>query len=257
MKRIKYLAMGISALLYLGSCASKKDLVYFQGTELQSIDTIHQNYSPVLKADDLLSITVSSIDIEAAIPFNLPLASINTNGVSATGSPQLQSYLIAADGSIEFPQLGTLYLAGLTRLQAIAFLKNKLTPYLQEPIVVLKILNFKVTVLGEVKSPGTYPVNNERITVVEALGLSGDLTIWGVRSNVLVIRETQAGKSYTRVDLTSAAMFDSPVYYLQQNDVVYIEPNKPKINNSASSATTGIIISVTSLVITLISLLVR
>ena len=256
MNSIKYFALVLGVILCFVSCASKKDVVYFQGIDLKTT-AANKDYSPVLKADDLLSITVSSIDIESAIPFNLPVASINTNGLNSTGNPQLQSYLIASDGTIEYPQLGSLHLAGLTRREAVAYIKTLLAPYLQEPTVTLQLLNFKITILGEVKKPGSYSIKNERITIVEALGLSGDMTLWGTRTNVLVIRENEAGKSYERIDLTSTAMFDSPVYYLQQNDVVYIEPNKPKINNSATSATTGIFISITSLIITVISLIVR
>jgi polysaccharide export outer membrane protein len=173
------------------------------------------------------------------------------------GTPQLQTYLIAKDGSIDYPQLGQLELAGLTRLQAQELLKNKLKPFLVNPIVNLRLLNFKVTVLGEVKRPGTYDVQNERITVLEALGLAGDLTVYGTRQNVLVVREAGIGKTYERIDLTSSKLFDSPIYYLQQNDVVYIEPNQPKVNSSTNSSTNGIIISAVSLLLTIISITLR
>lgn len=256
-KNTKYLFALLGVLLFLGSCASKKDMVYFQGVDEVNLDSVNGDYSPVLLPDDQLSIVVSSLDMKAAIPFNLPVVSVDVTGTIAAGGVVLQTYLIASDGTIEFPQLGTLKLAGLTRLEAVLFLKEKLRPFLLDPVVNMQLVNFKVTVLGEVKRPGKISVKNERITIVEALGSVGDATLWGKRENVLVIRETEQGKTYTRIDLTSEKMFQSPVYYLQQNDVVYVEPNKPRINNSATSSTTSIIISVTSLVITVLALFVN
>jgi polysaccharide export outer membrane protein len=256
MKQAFFLILLMTSFLVLDSCASKKDLVYFQGVDALEL-TNNLNYTPLLKADDKLSITVASLDNEAAIPFNLPVISYNSRGDFAVGTPQLQTYLIAKDGTIDYPQLGQLQLAGLTRLQAQELLKNKLKPFLVNPIVNLRLLNFKVTVLGEVKRPGTYDVQNERITVLEALGLAGDLTVYGTRQNVLVVREAAIGKTYERIDLTSSKLFDSPVYYLQQNDVVYIEPNQPKVNSSTNSSTNGIIISAVSLLLTIISITLR
>ena len=150
MKQAFFLILLITSFLILNSCASKKDLVYFQGVDALEL-TNNLNYTPLLKADDKLSITVASLDNEAAIPFNLPVISYNATGNLAAGTPQLQTYLIAKDGSIDYPQLGQLQLAGLTRLQAQELLKNKLKPFLVNPIVNLRLLNFKVTVLGEVK----------------------------------------------------------------------------------------------------------
>lgn len=244
-------------LLSLGSCASKKDLVYFQDAELLEAKESFMNYTPLFKADDQLSITVSALDNTAAAPFNLPVAGFNMNGTSAIGQQALQTYLIAKDGSIEFPQLGKLYVAGLSRLETIALLKEKLAPYLVDPVVNIQLLNFKVTILGEVKKPGSFTIKNERITILEAIGLAGDLTIFGKRHNVLIVRETSKGKVSERLDLSSSDLFNSPFYYLQQNDVIYIEPNKPKINSSTNSSTNGVIISITSLLITIVTILIR
>ncbi len=257
MSQFRKVLMGCLILLLIGSCASKEDLVYFQGVDTVEVDSVRMDYTPVFKLDDQLAIVVSSIDSEASLPFNLPTVSYNVKGGVASGTPQIQTYLIAKDGTIEFPQLGKIRLAGLTRIEAIELFKEKLSPFLLNPTINIQIVNFEITVLGEVKRPGKFSVKNERITIVEALGLAGDLSLWGKRDNILVIRETEEGKKYERIDLTSSNVFESPVYYLEQNDVVYVEPNKPKINNSATSATTGIIISVTSLLITVISLIVR
>lgn len=242
--------------VFFSSCASKKDVVYFQGIDSVHVSE-HLNYTPVLKADDKLSISVSASDNEAALPFNLPVVSYTANGTVVSGAVQLQTYLISQQGSIQFPELGALKLAGLTRLQAERLLREKLTPFLVDPIVNIRILNFKFTVLGEVKNPGSYPLSNERLTILEALGMAGDLTVFGTRKNVLLIRETNRQKSHHRIDLTSAKLFDSPVYYLQQNDVIYVEPNQPKINSSTNSSTNGIILSAVSLLLTIISIAVR
>ena len=248
--RVPKIVVGLLFVL-ISSCASKKDLVYFQGVD-QIEESVNTDYTPVLKADDKLSITIAAMDPIAAIPYNNfePM-------LSATGQSELQSYLIAKNGTIEFPQLGTLQIAGLTRLELIAMLQDKLAPFLVKPTVNVQLLNFKVTVLGEVKRPGAFQLKNERITVLDAIGLAGDLTVHGTRQNVLVIRETETGKVFERIDLTSSELFESPVYYLSQNDVVYIEPNKPKINSSATSATTGVWISVTSLLITILALVIK
>ena len=248
--RVPKIVVGLLFVL-ISSCASKKDLVYFQGVD-QIEESVNTDYTPVLKADDKLSITIAAMDPIAAIPYNNfePM-------LSATGQSELQSYLIAKNGTIEFPQLGTLQIAGLTRLELIAMLQEKLAPFLVKPMVNVQLLNFTVTVLGEVKKPGAFQVKKERITVLDAIGLAGDLTVHGTRQNVLVIRETETGKVFERIDLTSSELFESPVYYLSQNDVVYIEPNKPKINSSATSATTGVWISVTSLLITILALVIK
>lgn len=257
MKIFKSLAFIGAFLFFLSACAPKKDVVYFTGIDTLQVANSNLNYTPVFKPDDQLTISVSALDLEAALPFNLPVASFNTNGTSVAGNQQLQSYLIAKDGTIEFPQLGTMQMAGLTRLQAITMLKEKLKPFLVDPVVNITLVNFKVTVLGEVKKPGTYAVKSERISVLEAIGLAGDLTIHGTRQNALLIRETSEGKVYERIDLSTTDLFNSSYYYLQQNDVLYIEPNKPKVNSSATSSTTGVWISVTSLLITVITLIVK
>jgi polysaccharide export outer membrane protein len=243
----------LAVILVLSSCASKKDLVYFQG-----IDTLehitNRDYSPRYKADDKISIAVSALDPTAAMPFNSFEPSM---GTAASGNQRTLPYLVAKNGTIEFPQLGTIEVVGLTRLQLIVLLKEKLAPFLVNPSIIIKLLNFTVTILGEVNQAGSFVVPDERITILDAIGLAGDLTMHGVRQNVLVIRETDTEKEFKRIDLTDSNLFKSPVYYLQQNDVVYVEPNKPKVNSSSTSAATGVWISITSLTITIITLLTR
>jgi polysaccharide export outer membrane protein len=168
----------------------------------------------------------------------------------------MQLYLVDAQGNIEFPVLGRLKVAGMTRTEVMQMLYSKIATYIKNPIVNLRIANFKISVQGEVTAPGSYPVNSERITLVEALSMAGDLTIYGKRNNILIIRETNGVKTFNRVDITKPDFLNSPFYYLSQNDVVYVEPNKSRVNAAAVGPNTGVIISISSLLITLITLIV-
>ncbi|MNE62735.1 Polysaccharide biosynthesis/export protein [compost metagenome] len=165
-------------------------------------------------------------------------------------------YLVDANGMIDFPVLGSMKVGGLTRTEVLQMLKSKIAVYIKEPIINLRITNFKVSVQGEVGVPGTYNVTSERITLVEALSMARDLTIYGVRNNILVIREVDGVKSYNRVDITQSNFINSPFYYLAQNDVVYVEPNQNKINGAAVGPNTSVLISITSLLITLVTLII-
>lgn len=245
--------------LLLPGCASRKKLVYFQQNSGDTTQiTANRNFTPVFKTDDFLEIIVTGSDPEAVKPFNMPdiVGNVPQAGYT-TGAPARNGYLIDARGTIDFPVIGKISLAGLNRMEATALIREKLDPYVGGPIVSIRILNFKVTVLGDVARPGTFQIPNERITLLEAIGLAGDLNISGVRKNVLVIRDTDGVKTETRVDLTSKDVFSSPVYYLHQNDVIYVQPNKAKINSSVVSASAGIILSVTSLIVTTIVLITK
>ena len=253
----KQLIFSFAFSLLLTSCSNRKKLVYFQG--LISNSEANKNYSPVLHTDDILSINVNCLDLESAKPFNLPITNNNAMvGGYSQGVQPPPGYLIDLNGNIEFPVIGKIRLGGLTRAAAIDTLKGLLKPYIQNPNIQMRILNFKVTVLGEVRNPGTFTIPNERITLPEALGIAGDLLITGVRKNVIVIRDVDGKKTETKVDLTSKQLFSSPVYYLNQNDVVYVEPNRAKMNSSAiNTSNVGIIISIISLITTIAVLLSR
>lgn len=249
--------IGVWILLLSFSCTNKKNLVYFQGNLTNN--EANKNYSPLLRSDDILSITVMGLDEQAAKPFNLPSVGVNQAiGGYIQGAPTPPGYLIDADGFIDFPVVGKLKLGGLSRNAAIDLIKEQLKPYLSNPTVLIRILNYKITVLGEVRNPGTFTIPNERITLPEALGIAGDLQITGVRKNILVIRETEGKRTETRVDLTSKSLFSSPVFYLQQNDVVYVEPNRAKVNSSVVNASNvSLVISTISLLITMAVLFSR
>ncbi len=255
-KHIFYLAILI--LTFTTSCATKKNLIYFQsGTTPDStaVKVANTNYTPIFRSDDFLSIDVMAMDLETAKTFNLPVLNNSTPSGYNNGYASKYGYLIDAQGMIEFPMLGKIKLAGLDRMQATELIQNKLKDYIANPIVSIRILNYKITVLGDVKVPGTYNIPNERLTLPEALGLAGDLNMTGIRKNILVIRDVDGVKTETRVDLTSKEVFSSPVYYLTQNDVIYVEPNRAKRNSSVISSTAGVFISVASLLITTINVI--
>jgi len=240
----------LCSIVLLSSCASSKKMIYFQGTTTPENTEALLSYEPKIQAGDILNIHVSAIDAEAAIPFNL------YEGTGATNVKPI-TYLVNFEGTINFPVLGKLKVTGFTTKEVTETMTKTLSDYIKNPIVNIRFTNFKVTVLGEVKSPGSYAVTSERLTVIEALGLAGDLTIQGKRKSVLLVREQDGKRNFITIDLTSKALFNSPYYYMAQNDVLYVEPNKTKLNSSVVGSNTGVILSSVSILITLITLLTR
>lgn len=240
------------------SCASKKDLVYYQNIDGMDQKERVNSYEVTIQPDDLLMIIVSAEDPEIAAPFNLTSVAVanSANPNALTGAQTMQSYLVDQKGFIQFPVLGKLKVSGLTRSEVLKMLETKIATYIKSPIINLRITNFKISLQGEVNVPGTYNVSSERITLIEALSMAKDLTIYGNRHNVLIIREVDGVKSYNRIDLTKADFINSPFYYLAQNDVIYVEPNDTRVNASAVGPNTGVLISITSLLITLATLII-
>ena len=247
-KKILFLIL----LICFFSCGSRKEIVYLQDIDAKSSYESAKSYDPKLQADDLLSIVVSAESPEVTVPFNIP--DIEGNDAKNRG---FKTYLIDNTGYIDFPIIGKIKLGGLTRAEASTKLIAAISEYIKAPTVTIRIVNYKVSVLGEVNNPGSFNIPGERITILEALSLAGDLSIYGKRDNILVIREIEGKKTYTRLNLTQADIFESPFYYLSQNDVVFIEPNKTKINASKIGADTTLTISAISLLITITVLLVR
>ncbi|WP_396175515.1 polysaccharide biosynthesis/export family protein [Flavobacterium sp.] len=250
MKVTKQLFLGILLIIFVGSCASPEKLVYMQNIEAQAGQS-SGSFEPLIQPDDMLQIIVSAVDPETVIPFNLPTLGPAANLISQ------QTYIVDYQGTILFPVLGSLKIGGLTRSQAVSMLVDKLSNYVKDPQINFRILNFKVAVQGEVNKPGVFTISSERITLLEAIAQAGDLTIYGKRDNILVIREQNGTKTYARVDLTKADFFQSPYYYLTQNDVVYVEPNKTKINASAVGPNITVIFTGISLLITIVALTIR
>lgn len=231
--------------------------MYFQSSSSDTLTT-NSSFTPVFKVDDLLSVLITAEDPEAAVEFNLPPAAVTSNQGYTSGNAAPSGYLVNARGEISLPILGNIAVAGKDRMQLEEDIKSKLEGHLKNPTVQIQILNFKITVLGDVRSPGTFKIPNERITLLEAIGLAGDLRMTGVRQNVLVIRDSSGVKQEYRIDLTSKEVFSSPAYYLQQNDVVYVQPNAAARTEGTVWKTTGaIFISLTSLIVTTVALIVR
>lgn len=238
----------IISFVFICSCASRKDVVYLQNAKDFETIVDTDTFTPRFKVNDIVSIFVSVFDEtgKSVKPFNLVKG-------SSEGSSTIQyvDYLIDVEGNIDYPVLGKIKLLGLTVEEGKKLIKEKLGDgYLEDPIVNIRIENFRITVTGEVKKPGVYAVSGERITILEALGLAGDLTIKGKRNNIMVVRDFNGNKTITRIDLTSKEVFNSPVYYLTQNDFVYVEQNKSAISSSSLDSRTSMAISIGSVLLT-------
>ncbi len=251
------------AVIFLASCQSYKKVPYLQDAEVinqaQQLETL---YDAKIMPKDLLTIVVSCTNPELAVPFNLVAATPASAGVAQvqqiTMQPTLQQYLVDNEGRINFPVLGTLKVGGLTKGQAEQLIVMNLKPYIKEtPIVTVRMSNYKISVLGEVARPGTFTISNEKVNLLEALAMAGDMTVWGLRDNVKLIREDANGKQEIHtLDLNKTETILSPYYWLQQNDVVYVTPNKAKARNSDIGNSTSLWFSATSILVSLASLLV-
>lgn len=251
MKKLLYCLIYIALL---SGCASRKDIVYLQTSDMQ-IEHLRHDFAPRIQKDDLLTITVSAADINATIPFN-QLNPYQANVATARDFAFKPTYTVDEKGEIDFPVLGKVRLGGLTRMEAAEHMRSLLKQYIVDGGVNLTFANFKVTVLGEVRNPGTFTLPQERVTVLEALGMAGDMTIKGVRNNVMLVREKEGKHEVQRLNLLTDSVLSSPYFYLAQNDVIYVEPNTTQVRSSKLGQDTNVIISVTSLFITIVTLIV-
>jgi len=250
------LSVFVTLMVLLNSCGSRKNMVYLQ-QDSTTLNTLYDQYVPKIQSNDILTIVVTAADPKVTIPFN-PGSSMTSGSLTQQVDLALRpTYTVDNNGEITLPMLGNVHVAGLTRIEAIEKIRKELGLYIKDPGVNINFNNFRISVLGEVSRPGSYIMPTERVTVLEALGMAGDLTIRGVRENILLIREVNGQKTMHRLDLTKQNTLNSPYYYLAQNDVIYVEPNKAQINNSKLGANTNIIISIASLLITVISVLTR
>ncbi|WP_421804070.1 polysaccharide biosynthesis/export family protein [Flagellimonas sp.] len=230
------------------SCTSTKDVVYFQDADQFETLVDDNTFTSKFKVDDLVSIHVSTLDPEASAPFNLFRGA--EEGIGVSMRPEQVNYLVDENGEIDFPVIGKVKIEGLSPTETKELLRERLKDYLKDPIINIRIRNFTVTVLGAVNRPGTYPINGEQITIMEALGYAGDINIKGRRDNVMVIRDFDGTKVYNRIDLNKKEALKSPVYYLTQNDVVYVEPNKSGKTQSSLDQRASIAVSIVSVLIT-------
>lgn len=250
---MKQLILPFLVLLLLASCASQHKITYLRDVDGNEASLIGEERNAVIRSGDWISILVSSKDIELTQMFNLPIVSSSMvgNGTYSGGTSRISGYLVDDSGCIDFPQLGIINIKDLTLVELSDLIKKRLINggYVQDPVITTQFLNFSVSVMGEVARPGTFNTSTGRITLLEALSMAGDLTIYGKRDNVKVIREENGERRVVQLDLRSKRLLSSPYYYLQQNDVVYVEPNKAKaeqreINPNRSIGTFASIVSV-------------
>lgn len=250
--KFKELLFAVFCVL-LTACAQSKDVIYFQGVDSltpEQLEAMSQTYSTKLTYDDMLSITVSNWDPASVAPFNPPVYAYSVEGEQAFVSSQsMYTYLVDKNGDIEFPVLGKIHVAGLTRQELATMLQERISKYVKDkPLVKVELLNFKVTMMGEFNKPGSYSIKNDRVTILDVIGMAGDLPLTANRKNILVIRENEGKKDIYRLDITDPNIFASPCFYLKQNDVVYAEPIKTKLRSRTSSDRQFTMSLVTSLI---------
>lgn len=256
-KLIAFATVAFAIVTMLGSCGSYKQVAYFQNIDSLNLSASRMLYDATIKPKDQLSIIVKTTDEKVSEPFNI----FNSKMSNMGGQNQnLQSYLVDNNGDIEFPVVGKIHVLGLTSRQCEELIRTKISPYLaatEHPLVTVRLGSFRVVVLGEVGSPGAISVPYEKMSVVEAIAQSGDLGLQGKRKNILLIREDATGmKSAHRMDLTDANIINSPYYYLQQNDIIYVEPNGAKKGTAGLSNSITFWIGLVSSIISLATLAV-
>ncbi len=252
------------AVLIFSSCSSIKNTKYFNDIPDDRLNTVLENVpyvEPTIRPDDILSINIQTADPAATQVLSMGNTSNSALGTSSTGigGAQISGYLVDSKGNIELPVIGPVKVGGLTTEQAKEAIKAKTSVYFKNPTVNLRFSNFKITVLGEVTKPGTYVVSNEKINILDALGLAGDLTVYGKRENVALVRQNVDGsREFVRLDLTKSNVLNSPYYYLRQNDYIYVEPGKAKIvsSDAIQNRNVGIITAVATSLLSVLTILI-
>jgi polysaccharide biosynthesis/export protein len=253
------------SILLISSCSGVKNVTYFQkiGTQTDSLKQSQPTgvHTATIKPMDLLSITVVTTVPETSRIYNLTTPQImdNSSNNGITSMPTLQTYLVDEDGNIDFPVFGKLTVKGMTRKELVMLLQDKLvTAFSERPIVTIRITNFSVNIVGEVLRPGRFIITNERLTIIDGLAMAGDMTIYGQRDRVKVLREDADGtKKFMTINLNDENSIYSPAYYLEQNDVVYVEPNKVKSRTSKIGAAETLSVSALSLIISVASIVIN
>ena len=263
MKKLINSLLVAAAVLAVTSCSTPKNVAYIQNSDYIDYTNSEFLYDARIMPKDILTVTINTVNPEASAPFNLIVRPTLANATSniPTSGGALQTYLVDNEGCIDFPVVGKLQVGGLTKSMCEKLIHDKIKRYMnaeENPIVTVRMSNYKISVIGEVNRPGMFTVDNEKINIFEALAKAGDLSIYGVRDHVKLIRENAKGrKEIHTVNLNDANIVNSPYYYLQQNDVVYVEPNQVKARNSAIGTSTTIWISVTGALVSLASLIVN
>lgn len=240
-------------------CTTSKEILYFQDIDEVQLKQLTTEYEAVIKKDDRLTIVVSGPDKTVTAPYNLTLNELGPNGGYSTNpESSTLSYLVDPDGNIDFPILGKIHVEGMTRNQLVSYLTEEIGKDVKDPIVYVSFRNYKITVLGEVRSPGTYTIDSEKINILQALGKAGDLNLTAQREGILLLREVNGKQEHYTIDLKSSDILQSPYFYLQQNDVLYIPPSATRV--ATATTATGIwstVLSSITTAIAVISLLTR
>lgn len=254
MKKLLLPIIALVMILSMVGCGSSKNVTYWQNIDSISLAASKGLYDARIMPKDELTILVQTTDPLTSEPFNLRL-----NGQQ--NQTQNKGYLVDNDGYINFPIVGKIHVAGLTKTECEDLVKSKIQPYLsrtENPLVSVRMSSYRITVIGEVGSPGVIPVSTEKINIVEALAQAGDMTVYGKRDNILLIREDQQGEKHkVRLNMNDANIINSPYYYLQQNDIVYVEPHKVKARNTFFGSNTSIWFSVLGIATSITGLLIN
>jgi len=253
---MKKLTIVLLAFILLASCSSRKKIVYFQDIDSTALEDV-DNYSDQLEiaTNDILNINVRTLNPDAALQFN-PQAGQGQQNIRPD-MLKVKGYLVKKDGTIDFPELGAISVKGKSTKEVQRFLEKELQDYLKNPVVSVRLINYKFTVLGEVNRPGTYEIIEENYTLLQALGQAGGLTINGKRKNVLVIRHKDGERIAKRIDLTSSDWMNSPFYFVKQNDQIYVEPNNPQVKGAGFIGNAGTVLSALSVILSAIVIIFR
>jgi polysaccharide export outer membrane protein len=244
----------IALMLFLTSCVNTKNVAYFQNlsaAQASSIDSTSRFIEPKIQADDILSIFITTIDPSNAMILNQGSPVLVAGASSNISTQEINGYIVDKNGEIELALIGKVKVQGLTSFEAKELIRTKASEFYKKPTVNLRFVNFRVSVLGEVNRPATYTMPNERVSILDVISLAGDLTLYGKRENVLIVRQNGFDKEFGRINLNSSDLFKSPYYFLKQNDVVYIEPSKAKVSalNAPTRQSISIVLSAVSVLV--------
>jgi len=252
----RFLTIGtVLMAIMLSGCTSSKEILYFQNIDDVNLKPLTTEYEAVIKKDDRLTIVVSGPDKLVCAPYNLTLNEMSSTGGSMSSNPEQAtlSYLVDSNGDIDFPILGKIHVEGMTRNDLVKYLTEEIGKDVKEPIVYVSFRNYKITVLGEVRSPGTYTIDSEKFNILQALGRAGDLNLTAQRNDILLLREVDGVLTHHRIDLRDKDILESPYFYLQQNDVLYVSPSATRV--ATATTATGIWSVILSSITTMIAII--
>lgn len=260
MKKTMKLLGAAAAIVLMASCSTSKEIEYFQDIDQLQPQAFAADYEAIIKKDDRLTIVVSGPDKTVTAPYNLTLGEMGNNMSSVSTDPERAtlSYLVDAKGNIEFPILGTLHVEGMTRNELVNYLTERIGQDVKNPVVYVSFKNYKITVLGEVRTPGTFVMDSEKISILQALGRAGDLTLTAKRDGIILLREVGGRQEHYFIDLRKSELLDSPYFYLQQNDVLIVPPSSVRV--ATATTATGIwsvLLSSVTTAIALITMIVK